>query len=153
MPGDCDGAPRGRCSNMPDCMSSSRSFRRRAIAWPFVVAALIFFASSQSTVAAPKITEIDDKLAHFAVYGLLATLVCRIGSGWRAALCSLIVVSAFGATDEWHQSFVPGREADVGDWIADTLGAAIAVGFYAGCARYRRLLEMPIGTRRPAREA
>ena len=31
---------------------------------------------------------------------------------------------AYGATDEWHQSFVPGRSTELADWIADTAGAA-----------------------------
>jgi hypothetical protein len=57
---------------------------------------------------------------------------------------SLVIVSAYGATDEWHQSFVPGRAMDVQDWIADTIGAAIAVVLYTGWSRYRRWLETPV---------
>jgi VanZ family protein len=60
----------------------------------------------------------------------------------------LLVVSAYGASDEWHQSFVPGRSTDVRDWIADTIGAALAIGLYAGWAWYRRLLETPLRLRR-----
>jgi VanZ family protein len=109
---------------------------------------LIFFASSRSHVASPGFTRIDDKFAHFGVYGLLATLVCRLGYGWRAALWTLIAVSAYGASDEWHQSFVPGRTMDVRDWIADTVGAAIAIALYVGWTWYRRLLETPLWRRR-----
>jgi hypothetical protein len=57
--------------------------------WPIAFAALIFFASSRSYVAAPGLTSVDDKFAHFGVYGLLATLVCRLGRGWRGALWTL----------------------------------------------------------------
>jgi VanZ family protein len=32
-------------------------------------------------------------------------------------------------TDEWHQSFVPGRDADCMDLVAATMGAIIAMGF------------------------
>ena len=53
-------------------------------------------------------------------------------------------MSLFGATDEWHQSFVPGRASEVKDWVADTLGAALAVSLYAGWGRYRRLLETSV---------
>jgi VanZ family protein len=42
-----------------------------------------------------------------------------------AVLAAAVIASAFGATDEVHQSFVPGRNADVADWVADTLGAAV----------------------------
>jgi VanZ family protein len=116
--------------------------------WALAIGGLIFFASSRSYVASPGITRVDDKLGHFAVYGLLGTLVCRMGRGWRAALRSLILVSAFGASDEWHQSFVPGRVADAQDWIADTVGTAIAVACYTGWPWYRELLERPVRWRK-----
>ena len=90
----------------------------------------------------------DDKFGHFGIYGLLGTLVCRQGRGWRAAIGSLIVVSAFGASDEWHQSFVPGRSTDFRDWVADTSGAALAIVLYTWWAWYRRLLETPLWRRR-----
>jgi VanZ family protein len=111
--------------------------------WPVAIAVLILCASQRSRVAAPEIVNID-KVAHFAVFGLLGTLVCRFGDGWRAAACALLIVSGFGASDEWHQSFVPGRSSDVMDWIADTLGAGLAVTLYAGWTAYRRLLETPV---------
>jgi VanZ family protein len=94
------------------------------------------------------VTKIDDKFAHFAVYGLLGTLVCRIGRcGWRAALLACVVAAGYGASDEWHQSFVPGRASDVGDWIADTLGAVVAIGLYTWWRWYRELLERPLWSR------
>ena len=111
---------------------------RRQLVWPIAVAALVVLASSRSTVAGSRIEGLD-KVTHFAVYGLLATLVCRLGRGWRSAVWSLLVVSVFGVTDEWHQSFVPGRLAEVADWVADT----VAVTLYAGWAAYRQLLETP----------
>lgn len=40
---------------------------------------------------------------------------------------SLCFCSLYGLSDEWHQSFVPDREADFLDWVADTLGASIAL--------------------------
>jgi VanZ family protein len=97
-------------------------------------------------VPGPPIPEFD-KVVHFSVYGLLATLVCRQGRGWRAAGWSVLAVSAYGATDEWHQGFVPGRASEVVDWIADTAGATVAVAMYAGWERYRRWLEQPLARR------
>ena len=114
--------------------------------WPVAVAALIFVASSRSHLAPTGVTH-GDKVVHFAVYGLLATLICRLGRGWRGAAWALLAASAFGASDEWHQSFVPGRSAEVADWVADSLGAALAVSLYAGWATYRRMLERPIASR------
>ena len=109
----------------------------RAAIWALAIAGLIFYASSRAHVASPGITKIDDKFAHFAVYGLLGTLVCRMGNGWRAAAWSFLIVAAYGASDEWHQSFVPGRSTEFEDWIADTVGAAVAIVFYTGWSSYR----------------
>src|SRR5687767_1676342 len=120
---------------------------RRAF-WALAIAGLIFFASSRSYLPSPGITRVDDKLGHFAIYGLLGTLVCRMGCGWRAAGWALLAASAFGASDEWHQSFVLGRSTDVRDWMADSLGAAVAVTLYTSWAWYRELLERPLWRRR-----
>ncbi len=121
-------------------MVSSAGVSRRTAFWPLLVAATIFFASSHSRVAAPHITNFD-KLAHFAVYGLLATLLVRRRRGPRAIALALVITSLYGASDEWHQSFVPGRSSDVADWLADTLGGALAVALYAGWPWYRQTLE------------
>jgi VanZ family protein len=120
---------------------------RRKLLWPLLIAGLIFFASSRETVAAPPVVNID-KAGHFLVYGLLATLLCRLGTGWRAAGWALLAASAYGVSDELHQLFVPGRSCSLADWIADTVGAAVAVGLYAGVGFYRRLLEARLLGRR-----
>jgi VanZ family protein len=101
-------------------------------------------------VAGPDVDNID-KVAHFGVFGLLGTLLCRVRPTWRGAGWALLAASAFGATDEWHQASVPGRTPDLGDWIADTLGAALAVSLYVGWGWYRRLLEWRLWPR-PARQ-
>ena len=115
--------------------------------WPALLAAGIFLASTRSQIAEPDITHID-KVAHFGVYGLLATLLCRLGRGWRAAGCALLATSLYGISDEWHQSFTPGRSVEVADWAADTTGAALAVTLYAAWPCYRRWLEMRLGRKR-----
>ncbi len=63
-----------------------------------------------------------DKLAHFATYAVLATLLVR--SGLSQALAFLLAV-VYGAGDEWHQSFVPGRDASGFDLLADAAGALL----------------------------
>lgn len=112
------------------------------------IGALVFVASSRSTVAGPHVTH-SDKVVHFAVYGLIGTLVCRAARpGWGGACVAVAVVSAYGATDEWHQSFVPGRSSELADWVADTLGAATAAALYTGWGWYRGWLERPLRGRR-----
>jgi VanZ family protein len=111
-----------------------------------VIAVLIFTASSRSSVAGPRIAHFD-KVVHFSVYGLLGTLACRAIAGSRGAWWALAAVSAYGATDEWHQYFVPGRSSELADWVADTAGAAIAILMYRRWTAYRHLLERPLNSR------
>lgn len=70
----------------------------------------------------------QDKLIHAAAYALMALIFWMAGkrAGMQLSLLvwSGVVFCAFyGASDEWHQSFVPGRDASPFDWLADTLGA------------------------------
>ena len=76
----------------------------------------------------------SDKTAHFWAYALLGALALRAAAGasWRAvtgraAAVAWLVAAIYGITDEWHQAFVPGRSPSWQDWVADALGAAVAV--------------------------
>jgi VanZ family protein len=99
-----------------------------------VWAAVIFYLSTltgeQVVHALP--FKVWDKFLHaiaFAAGAVPLTLALRLSKSWpwrRIALVSILLVSAYGASDEWHQQFTPGRSAkDVGDWTADTVGAVI----------------------------
>jgi VanZ family protein len=94
-------------------------------------ACLIFWESSQPNpfpFLPPEILA-HDKLLHLAAYAVLSGLAVgalarvRIASVGRAAAVAAVLAAAYGATDEWHQSWVPGREADPWDWAADAVGA------------------------------
>lgn len=65
--------------------------------------------------------------SEFAVFGALiaAALDFKIDKTLAVALVALAIASAYGASDEFHQSFVPGRFVDAFDWLADTCGAAV----------------------------
>jgi VanZ family protein len=117
--------------------------------WPVAIAVLIFAVSSRSRLAGSNLAvPYGDKIVHFAIYGLLATSIARLGRGWRAALLAVLITSVYGVSDEWHQSFVPGRAVELADWVADTLGAALAALLYARWPRYRAFLEMPLERKR-----
>ena len=108
-----------------------------------LLATAVFFASGRGTVAAPDWIGID-KVAHFAVFGLLGILIARTqpqGRWWLGWL----IASLYGAADEWRQSFTPGRFVEVADWVADTLGAITAVMIYARWTAWRQLLETKLG--------
>ncbi len=81
-----------------------------------------------------------DKLGHFAGYGVLGVLGVRALPGRPSALAAAAVLAgacAFGAFDEWHQQFIPGRSQDRADWLADTLGASLGV-ILSAAVRSRR---------------
>jgi len=72
-------------------------------------------------------------LGVFAIRGFAQARWAGVSSGtaWRALLLS----SVYGATDEFHQSFVPGRSPTVSDWCTDTIGAAFGIAIVLWAAR------------------
>ena len=87
-----------------------------------------------------------DKAGHFVAYGVLGAFVLRGTAkaqwegvtGW-AAVRAWVICAAYGASDEFHQHFVPGRSMELGDWAADSLGAAFAAVVIGVAAAGRRL--------------
>jgi VanZ family protein len=71
-----------------------------------------------------------DKVAHAGYFGLLATAL-DIGLARRSVVPALLVAGAIGGADELHQRTVPGRVADVLDWLADLAGAAAVASWRA----------------------
>ncbi len=98
-------------------------------------AALIFSLSSLSRpeeLMPSILDEVGDKTLHALEYGVLGVLCHRAlrgaGGAWAAARAlPLAIVAAvlYGLTDEVHQAFVPRREADVWDLVADGAGATL----------------------------
>jgi VanZ family protein len=94
--------------------------------------------------------EFWDKAEHFTAFALGAmnlALALRWTTLWppaRVALVAIATISTFGAIDETHQLFTPGRSGgDVFDWTADTLGAAAgtwAILLFYGRSTRARLL-------------
>jgi VanZ family protein len=81
----------------------------------------IFVLSSMTDPPAPLRFPHADKVVHGGTYaGLAATFLF---AGLRPAWAG-VAASVYGATDELHQRFVQGRDCSVGDWAADTAGAA-----------------------------
>ncbi len=115
---------------------------RRAVPWAPVVLylALIFYLSSLSNPLPELTSRVWDKGLHFAEYGTLGGLLLFAlrsnGVAWRRALLLAIAgASLYGASDEFHQSFVQDRSSDARDWVADTLGGAMGALLSAGALR------------------
>jgi VanZ family protein len=116
-----------------------QSLRRKLIYWlaPILWAIMIFIFSAQSTLPkiGPQFRNVD-KVQHLIIYGFFGALIMhafRRAHSIRlplALLLTVVIASAYGATDEWHQYYVPNRSCDVLDWTADTLGGVLAAGIY-----------------------
>lgn len=112
---------------------------RRFLLWapPLGYMYFIFFLSSESDPL-PSLTRVVwDKALHGTGYAALGALIARgfagEGLSWRRAwLLAAIASSAYGVSDEYHQSFVAGRDADVLDWVADTIGSSVGAGVFVG---------------------
>ena len=131
--------------------------RKRAIPFyiaTIIYAILIFYLSSQENVGETGANVFSlDKANHLFEYGILGVLLfcsfyltplsyqwmnrfpnerfrtLRIFNGKRGkdAFFTFLLGSFYGITDELHQSFVPGRQASIGDFIADSLGVLLGI--------------------------
>jgi VanZ family protein len=109
---------------------------------PLLWAALILILTSipGSHIPVPPFRNFD-KIVHLAIYGVLGWLTARAWSNGStitaAALATIVLISCFGALDEWHQQFIPQRSMELLDWATDTTGAAIGVILALASARRR----------------
>ena len=99
---------------------------------PPVLWAIVVVISSSvplPAIAAPPGT---DKGVHGILYFVLGFLSGRallLGKTARVWHLLVLVVGllAFGALDEVHQLWIPGRTADPRDWVADTGGSVVGI--------------------------
>jgi len=103
--------------------------------FPALWVGLILVASSIPDISTPRGFAARDKIIHISEYGVLAVLVAvalREGFRWRRSTCAWIAFAislAVGALDEAYQCTVGGREADLWDFLADGVGAAVGQVF------------------------
>ncbi|MCC7351926.1 MAG: VanZ family protein [Phycisphaerales bacterium] len=92
---------------------------------------ILLFAATH--IPGPELPQVNvsDKLIHGSAFFCLGVLLYATfwvrggkisGIWWKV----LLILTLYGAFDEWTQQFV-NRFTDVDDWMADTIGVAIAV--------------------------
>ena len=100
----------------------------RALA-PLAMMGLIFYLSDQPSVG-PELPAWTRVVAHFGEYFLLASLwiwALSPSLGARALPLAATISLLYAISDEYHQSFVPGRVSDPLDVLADAAGIAAAL--------------------------
>ena len=105
---------------------------------PSVLTATIIFGFS--SIPQPDFEIINfafkDKIFHFIAYFVFGSslIIAFVGNkpNWsktRLTMAVLLIGFAYGASDEFHQYFVPGRSCDFADWIADCIGISFSLLF------------------------
>jgi VanZ family protein len=105
---------------------------RLASTWlpPLVWMVVIFTFSSQHGGGHLPPAEVAlRKLAHVTEYLVLTVLLLRALRRCKLAAAvpvAIVAALAYASSDEWHQSFVPGRTATPRDVAIDGIGIALA---------------------------
>lgn len=102
--------------------------------WGPVVAymAIIFTLSGMSSPPMPEGAS-DTSWHAIGYFGLGVVVTRAVARGLparitlRIALLALALAVGYGATDEFHQRFVPGRTPALDDLLADATGSALAI--------------------------
>ncbi len=129
---------------------SPRTSARILALLPLLVwAGLVYKGSSGPAPGSLVALEIPDSLLHgaeYLVFGFLAARWVFVETRRRTVLAGVVlpalIAAAYGAADEWHQSFVPSRTPAVADFLADAVGGLLGAVAYraSGSLRARRAL-------------
>jgi len=98
---------------------------------------IIFYVSSIPNVTTPLQKIYFDKILHVLEYLPFGFLVARGIHGTKLSISGRMLVIGvgmatimFGASDEYHQSFVAGRNSGIPDLIGDTIGGVVGGYIY-----------------------
>jgi VanZ family protein len=108
---------------------------------------MIFAFSATPSLASPFEPVADfslRKLAHLMVFAVLTVLLYRafrlhMARPTHAWLLAMFVAVLYACSDEWHQTFVPGREGTVRDLVIDSVGV-VGVWVLASRTRIKEML-------------
>ncbi len=107
---------------------------------------VIYYLSNQSKLPMPDLGIFSwDKLLHFSayfIYGILMQIAVIGAASKKTQKNQIFIVillsSLYAVSDEIHQSFVPGRDADIFDVLADLFGALTSLLLYS---RIKQIVE------------
>lgn len=102
---------------------------------PLIIYWLILFLLTSLPSSSAITIGVSDKIGHFGAYGLLSGILYlnlffqnkfKVLKKYPATF-TVLIASFYGLLDELHQLFVPGRSAEIFDWVADFSGAVVGV--------------------------
>lgn len=107
--------------------------------------ALIYFLSSRPDFHSglqPTWDFVLRKIAHMIEYAILTGLLARsfIMSAVTpnsSMIFAILAAALYAVTDEYHQTFVPGRNGSFVDWLIDVVGISTATMFILNLHRSR----------------
>ena len=129
----------GKDGQQSDFKDGSKLLKKFLFYWlpVFIYCLLIFMQSSYPSPESVPDWPYIDKLLHIAVYALLGALFLRAFKTLRirqnlklVMILSILLSSLYGISDEIHQHFVPFRNADFMDALADMFGSVGGVYVY-----------------------
>lgn len=99
--------------------------------------AIVSFFMDAWSLALPEdmLTFITRKSAHIVAYFILGMLLYTLVKDYklssrRAIWFSIGIALLYAITDELHQSFIPGRSAEIRDVVIDTVASGLGVGAF-----------------------
>jgi VanZ family protein len=116
----------------------SRHLRIAATLLALGIVVSLFLGGAQP-IAVDLVPEPWDKLVHGIVFALLAWALGFASGfhGWRSVSVAFFGSLLIGLLDEWHQLYLPGRQAGWPDFVADTAGGLIGTISLAFWSRKR----------------
>jgi VanZ family protein len=119
----------------------------------------IFLLSSSPAEPGPLLpagVSFAGKLLHIPLFaGLTACLILSLSEGewsrrpsWRLYLLTGLIAVGYAVFDEWHQSFVPGRDSLIGDFLLNCVGVAALLVAHGLAAVRGELARPPVGAAR-----
>lgn len=104
--------------------------------WLWTIALFTGTSLPGSSITLPDF-QFSDKFAHFFAYAGVGFLLRRLiphlrAEFWKKSYTNIsITIGVFmGIIDELHQIFIPGRDASLGDLLADIIGVVLGIFIY-----------------------
>ena len=124
--------------------------------WPPVIVwmGVIFIGSSIGSIPRVGGSALDSlihRVVHILEFAILGLLVLRALSRKRPVtrreiMWTLIVVAIYGASDEFHQRFTPGRSSEALSVLFDVAGGALGVWGYRWWIKRQGVVQRPAQT-------